>query len=231
MDESIDVVPSADNGNVPAEAPSEQPIVETPAVVETAQPAEPVVELFELPDGRKVDAETLSKEWKENFYPDYTRKSQALAEKDKKPETLLQNNQPANPYADPEYVPKDFEEILKAAEERALKAFEAKEQARVDQRQAVENAVATQLDTIKQTDPSLNEGALFAHANKYHFTDLGLAYQNMKDMSELTKKVQTTTAANIAKRTDPVSVTPGATGARPDPSNFSSARDYLRSLK
>jgi hypothetical protein len=36
-------------------------------------------ELFELPDGRKVDGKTLSKEWKENFYPEFTRKSQQLS--------------------------------------------------------------------------------------------------------------------------------------------------------
>jgi len=37
-------------------------------------------ELFDLPDGRKVPAEELSKEWKENFYPEFTRRSQQLAE-------------------------------------------------------------------------------------------------------------------------------------------------------
>jgi hypothetical protein len=37
-------------------------------------------ELFELPDGRKVPAQELSKEWKENFYPEFTRRSQQLAE-------------------------------------------------------------------------------------------------------------------------------------------------------
>ena len=36
--------------------------------------------LFDLPDGRKVDAKTLSKEWKENFYPEFTRRSQTLRE-------------------------------------------------------------------------------------------------------------------------------------------------------
>jgi len=40
-------------------------------------------ELYDLPDGRKVDGKTLSKEWKENFYPDYTRKSQKLSEFEK----------------------------------------------------------------------------------------------------------------------------------------------------
>jgi len=37
-------------------------------------------ELFNLPDGRKVPAEELSKEWKENFYPEFTRRSQQLAD-------------------------------------------------------------------------------------------------------------------------------------------------------
>jgi hypothetical protein len=41
------------------------------------------VELFDLPDGRKVDAATLSKEWKENFMPEFTKRSQALAEKER----------------------------------------------------------------------------------------------------------------------------------------------------
>ena len=37
-------------------------------------------ELFDLPDGRKVPAGELSKEWKENFYPEFTRRSQQLSE-------------------------------------------------------------------------------------------------------------------------------------------------------
>lgn len=37
-------------------------------------------ELYELPNGEKVDAQTLSKKWKEEFYPEFTRRSQALAE-------------------------------------------------------------------------------------------------------------------------------------------------------
>ena len=40
-------------------------------------------ELFELPDGRKVDAKTLSHEWKENFYPEFSRRSNKLSEFEK----------------------------------------------------------------------------------------------------------------------------------------------------
>jgi predicted NAD-dependent protein-ADP-ribosyltransferase YbiA (DUF1768 family) len=47
---------------------------------ETTKSETPEKELFELPDGRKVDSTTLSKEWKENFYPEFTRRSQKLAD-------------------------------------------------------------------------------------------------------------------------------------------------------
>jgi hypothetical protein len=40
-------------------------------------------ELFDLPDGRKVDKKTLTKEWKENFYPEFTRRSQKLKDYEK----------------------------------------------------------------------------------------------------------------------------------------------------
>lgn len=229
--ESIAVAPSADNGNVPIDAPSEPAAPATPTEpTEPAKPAEPAVELFDLPDGRKVDASTLSKEWKENFYPDYTRKSQELASKNKPPETLPNTEPAKNPLADPDYVPQTYEELALQIEARTLEKFEAKERAKVEQREAVENAVATQLAEIKTTDPNLNENALFQHATKYGFRDLKLAHQNMKDMSETMKKVAKTTADNITKRNDPVSISPGATGNRPDASQFSSARDFLRSL-
>lgn len=229
--ESIEVVSSEAGGNgLPSDAPSELAKTENPTEkVETAQPAEPVVELFELPDGRKVDGETLAKEWKENFLPEFTRKSQELARV--KTGTLPNNEPEKNPYADPNYVPTSYEEVIKVAEERALKTIEQREQARIEETRAIENEVVNQLSEIKKSDPSLNENSLFLHANKYGFKDLKVAHQNMKDMSALAKNVQTTTAKNIAKRNDPVSITPGATGAKPNPANFSSAIDYLRSVK
>lgn len=235
-EETIEVVPSEDNGNVPAEAPSEQPKVEAPAPVETEKTEEPVkptepteAELFDLPDGRKVDAATLAKEFKENFLPEFTRKSQELAKLTKGPETT--NPTQDKPYQNPEWQPKDWNEAIQIAKSEALQEIEAKEKAHVERQQAVENAVVEQLTAIKTTDPNVNESALFQHAVKYGFKDLTLAHQNMKDMSEMVKKVQTTTATNIAKRNDPVSGLPGATGSRPDPSQFENARDYLRSLK
>jgi len=139
--ESIEVAPSAESGNVPAEAPS-QPAVETSATstepeVESKTPAVPEEpELYELPDGRKVDAATLATEFKENFLPEFTRKSQKLAELEKGPTTETQPSK--SPYADPEYIPQSYEEIIRAAEERALQTLDQRENERIAKEQAIE---------------------------------------------------------------------------------------------
>lgn len=226
-EDTVEAPPSADNGNVPVDAPSEPS--ETPVVPPGEEPVtatEP--ELFELPDGRKVDADTLSREWKENFYPEYTRKSQELAAV--KAPTITNQPTADNPYADPAYIPKNYDEVLQEAERRVLARVQEREQAAVQARQQVEQQVSTQLEALRKIDSTLDENALFLHANKFQFRDLKLAYDNMKAIQAAAKQAQQKTVQNIAKRNDPVSTAPGATGGRPNPSSFNSAVDYLRSL-
>lgn len=227
VEESISV-PDSDPTMV--ETPSEPTETVTPTEpTEPIAPVEPEAELFELPDGRKVDGVTLTKEWKENFLPDYTKKSQTLAEIEK---SKLPATEPAKvPHADPNWVPQSYAELIDIAKQEMKGDLIKEEQQRIADNQAIETEVVNQLADVKKLDKDVNENALFLHATKYGFRDLRLAHQNMKDMSEAMKKVQTTTAANIAKRNDPVSISPGATGTRPDPSQFENARDYLRSLK
>lgn len=221
-----------EGGNgLPEESSSEvtpEPVV--PTETEPVAPTATVQDLYDLPDGRKVDAATLAKEFKENFLPEFTRKSQELARLTTTPEPNI-NNKSTDPLADPDYVPQTYAEIIQIAKEATIKDIQAREQARIDSQKALETAVESQINEIKAVDPSLNENLLYAHATKYRFTDLKLAHQNMKDMSETIKKVQQTTAQNVQKRTDPVSVSHGATGARPDPAQFSSARDYLNAVR
>lgn len=228
-EESIGVESSSlmEDGNVAPAAPSEpsEPVV--PAESEPAQPAEPVAELYELPDGRKVDGQTITQEYK-NLLSDYTRKSQELAKVKTEP---LPTNETKSPYADPNYVPQSYEEIIKVAEQRALETLANQEKTKLEEKQAIENEVVNQLTEIKKLDPALNENALFEHANKYDFKDLRVAHKNMKDMADVIKKTQTATAQNIAKRNDPVSISPGATGTKLNPDDFSNAKDYLRALK
>lgn len=217
-------VPPSDDGNVTPDAPKVEPVNPTPTV---EPPKEP--ELFELPDGRKVDAVTLSKTWKEDFYPEYTRKSQELSKI--KEGTAPIKTEPAKPVLDENWQPQSYAEIVDKAKE-AIREDLAREER--EQREAVaqiETAVTEQLTAVKAIEPTVNENALFQHALKYGFRDLRLAHQNMKDMADVVKKTQTVTSQNIAKRNDPVSITPGGTGGRPDPSQFATAKDYLRSLK
>lgn len=235
IEESVEALPSADNGNVPVDAPNSDQ-TQTAAPAETTEPVTPAAtesELFELPDGRKVNAGTLAKEWKDNFMPDYTRKSQELAKTTTNTETLQTENNKPTPkiYEDPEWQPNSYAELIAIAKEEVKGDFAAEERLRIEHAAAIENTVVNQLNEIKTTDSTLNENALFNHAIKYGFKDLKLAHQNMKDMSEVIKKTQTVTAANIARRNDPVSISPGATGAKPNPSNFGNAVDFLRSLK
>jgi len=83
-----------DQSGTPVETISnEQPATEQSETTKSETPEE---SLFELPDGRKVDASTLSKEWKENFYPEFTRRSQQLADiKRQEAETEARNKRTA----------------------------------------------------------------------------------------------------------------------------------------
>ena len=218
------------NGLPPAPSPAQEP-AQAPAVpTEPAPTAEPTAELLELPDGRKVDGAGVLQEYK-NLLSDYTKKSQAVASLPKSPNTLP-TEPSVDPFKDPAYVPQSFAEVIEAARKATLAEIEGKQQAEIEQRQAVENEVSNQLTEIKTADPTVNENALFVHAVKYGFRDLRLAHQNMKDMNVMVKNVQKQTETNIQKRNnEPVSTQPGNSGGTtPNPSQFSSSIDYLRSL-
>jgi len=243
-EESIAAEPSEDNGNVPAEevgniseeSPSEQlpeePKGEEPKAEADTSQVEP--ELYELPDGRKVDAETLSREWKENFLPEFTRKSQALKALDEKKDVI--NKAEEKPYQDPDWTPQTYAELIELAKQEVKQDLEQSKIREVEHRKALEDAVITELTELKKQDPTLNENSLFLHANEYRdkygvsFPNLTAAYKHMKDVQSLTKTVQQTTAKNIAKRSDPVSIVPGNTGTVPDPSSFGTAVEFLRGL-
>lgn len=232
-EDTMFVAPSAENGNIPVDAPSEPATEPAAPAVEPKETTEPVVPteptLYELPDGRKVDAETLATEFRENFLPEFTRKSQELSALKNPP--ITNPTPPTNPYADPNYVPQTYEEIIAEAERRALDKFEGKQKAEAELQQTIEQEVANQLTEVKKADSKIDENALFLHATKYGFRDLRVAYQNMKDMNLIAKKVEQTTVKNITKRADPVSTANGQpNGTQPDPRAFGSARDYLRSL-
>lgn len=216
-------------------APSEEPEPEGEAPAEEAiAPTDdtPAVEpeLFELPDGRKVDATTLSQEWKENFMPEFTRRSQDLA-------VFRQGQQhnpaeaPLDPLNDPDYIPPTYGTLAEQIEQRILGGMQARQQAEQAQRQALEDNAVAQLTEVKQLDPNVNEGRLLQHAMKYQFADLRVAFASMRDTDAAVKAAMTHTKGNGEARIDPVSTRPGAVGAPLNPDAFSSSVDYLRALK
>lgn len=236
-----------------SETPAETPVVETPAV-ETPSPEVPEetpetpeaptkeapaadTTLFELPDGRKVDIETAQREWKENFLPEFTRKSQKLAEYEKTKD-IKSDPVEKEQWKDPEYVPQSYAEIVEIAKAEAIRGIRedaAKEVARVE---AVKSAIDNEIAELKKIDPKLDENALFNHANKYGFQDLKAAHQNMVDMKSVIVSTEQKVIKNIKTReADPVSdaASPASTKEETyepvDRNQFDSASDYLAFLK
>lgn len=225
-------------GSSPEPSQPETPAVpaspETPQGEPTPESApttpEPVAELYELPDGRKVDAETLQREWRDNFMPDYTRKSQELASRSRTPEITT----PEVPkWKDPNYVPGSYAEIIELGKEAALAELRANAEAEERSRAQVMQQVDSELATIKAKDSKLDENALFQHANKYGFTSLAAAYANMQDM----RKVVQATETRVLKGKVPTPVSNGGTPpSAPTPGipfnqkdNYGSALEYFRS--
>ncbi len=222
--------PSAGGDNPPApvvEPVVEQVVKDTPPT--ETPPADP--ELFELPDGRKVDALTLSKEWKENFLPEFTRKSQLLS--DLKPKV-----EPSTPtqWKDENWQPKSYGELIELAKAEVFGSLEAQNQQKIEQSKAVEDAVNGQLTEIRKLDPNLNENALFVHANKFKFTNLVAAYQNLQEIKNVATETEQRVLKNIKTRdADPVSVPGGNPNADDgyDPranSQFSSAVEFYQRM-
>lgn len=232
--------------------PSETPTPEVPTEVPTDVPATPEVpgtetpkteNLMELPDGRKVSPEEFQKQWKEHFYPEFTRKSQELAElKRGNPQKPTGVNNPEDPnlpaWKDPNYEPKTYAEIIEIATKEAEERIFQKQQAEQNQRIEVETRVTQDLAEIKAKDPNLDESKLFAHANKYGFTDLKSAYANYADVQAMIIATEGKVLKNIQKRDVPVA---GSNNPKPVVSNeevdrgginnFTSATDYLNSIR
>jgi hypothetical protein len=238
----------------PSETPSPTPAPVTPEAVpateatpepkaDPAPAAIPETKLYELPDGRKVDAATLQKEWSQNFLPDYTRKSQELARMRNTPpapdnQTKDINKDDVPEWKKPDYQPETYADVIEIATKEAMARIQSQAEASRAQEQAIEERVNSEINAIKASDPAVNEGALFAHANRYGFTDLKAAHKNMQDMRAAMLETEQRVLKNIKTRdADPVST--AASGANVsddsyDPQTLSevgSALEFLSRIK
>ncbi len=224
------------------EKPSQE---ETPPApkeeVTPADPTPPVVpeskeELFDLPDGRKVNAAGLKQEY-ENLLPEFTRKSQRLAEleggKDiKKPDEDVPE------WRKPDYEAKSVAEIIEIATAEAERKLNQKAEAETNRVKGIQTEVENQLGEVKKLDPKVDENALFQHANKYGFQNLKAAYVNMTDMRKVVLDTEKRVVKNVKEReADPVAgAQNGATSPDDsyDPnamSQFANAQEYLARIK
>lgn len=239
----MELTDSAPKEESVAPSPEETPTTE-PEV--TPEPTEPEIKkdepaLYDLPDGRKVDAATLTREWKDNFLPDYTRKSQRIADIDRGSERKDENiKTPDNGpnWKDPDYVPENYAEVIEIAKAEALAEMRAMGENESRRMTAIQSRVDAEVSALKASDPRLDENALFQHANKYGFQDLKAAHTNMTDMRKAALEVEQRTVKNIkAREADPVgggaggSVTPDEGYDPRAMSAFGSAADYLARLK
>lgn len=219
----------------------ETPTPETPPIEEKKEetPADPTPEIpgpemFDLPDGRKVDAAGLKREY-ENLLPEFTRKSQRLAELERGKDP---NSPPEPEWKKPDYVPKDYAEVIELAKKEAIEEITRSVQEEETRVKTIQDSVDTEINELKKVDPKLDENALFTHANKYGFRDLKTAYANMADMRKVVVETEQRTVKNLKNREeDPIAGKPG--GEMPDDSGydprsmsqFDSASEYLASLK
>ncbi len=230
---NAELVPSVPDPVTPSD-PITPVVTETPETpVAEPTPVAPAESLYDLPDGRKVDAATLQREWKENFLPDYTRKSQKLAEVERsftKPEENIPE------WKKPDYVPKTYAEVIELARQEALNSIQGERAAEEQRVKQVAEQVDAQIAAIRAKDPKLDENALFVHASKWGFRDLNQAYDNMKYTRQVELDTEQRVLKNLKTRQDPVGGAPGNkapdTGVDPNVGRrYGSALEYLRGIK
>lgn len=221
-----------ENPEVPQEGEEEQGSAEGEAPKEEQKPEESE-ELYALPDGKQVDAATLAKEWRDNFLPEFTRRSQELAAL-KNPKVEKEEAVAPDPWKSTEWEPKTYQELLDAAKTEAERTVWQKiteEANRETQEQQAREAFITQeIEQIKQLDPKVNINTVMAHASKYAFSSLIPAYQNLRAIQEAEKRVEDRVMKNIKLRAgEPV----GEDSAAPSsaPSDFAPGKGFEMAMK
>lgn len=239
--------------SVPAPAPTPSPAPQEPVapvepVAPAADPATPATpeatgtepaasQLFKLPDGREVDAAGLQREY-ENLLPEFTRKSQRLAELERvTPPTPITTDEPS--WKDPNYSPSSWAEAIEIAKAEALKELTANATAAQQAEAQTRVQVETELAEIKTVDPKVDENALFDHAVKFGFSDLKTAHSNYKAMRDVAVATEQRVLKNLQTRAaDPISTNPTAPAVpksdgyiTPNNGQFRGALDFLEALK
>lgn len=156
--------------------------------------------------GRQLNADQLAEEYTSNLLPALTKATQKLSAFEKAGVTLNNSNQPEEgkpdqpKWADPEWVPESYSELMKASVEANQLITDKSQKEQEDARTKAEDAVKTQLTEIRKEEPNLSDELLFQHANKYGFSDLKVAFKNMKDFNQAVKRTEQKVVKNMQGR-------------------------------
>lgn len=230
-----------ENENV--ETPSvETPVVETPNENPEVPvtPAEPTVETpvaeekFKLPDGQEVTSQQLYDLHVNKLLPDYTRKSQKLAEY----EHINKPKEEVPAWKNPEWQPQSYDELIETAKRVAIDEMKREKQTEEQRTKEATDLVDSQIAEIRKIDAKVDENALFQHANTWGFKDLVQAHKNMQAIKQSALEAEQRTLKNLkARGNEPIAVSgaqPVDTGAvdYSTIANLSeSALDFLRRIK
>jgi len=191
----------------------EQP-VEQPAASQEAE-VQPPAE-YELPDGKKVDAATLAKEWKENFLPEYTRKSQDLAALKAKAQPVETRQPIEAPWTNPEWAPGNYGELAQGLEQQIWQRIADSAAAEEQAKQQQDAYIAQEIEQVQSLDPKADVNRVMSHAAKYGFPSLIPAYQNMKATEDALARQEERIMKNIQSRaSEPVGTSKVSGGGLP----------------
>lgn len=166
---------------------------------------------YKLPDGRELSADKVVEEYN-NLLKDYTQKSQKLStyEKNLESENVPPgvNDGREDPWADPSYVPKDWNELFSEVERRLSAKSEAERQAQIkleEERKQINTQIDTAVGKIKETDKELDENDMFAYAAEQskkgvQYTTVEGLYEHYKAIREARKQGQQDAMKNIQRR-------------------------------
>lgn len=198
---------------------------------------------YKLPDGREVDGATLAEVYK-SLLGDYTQKAQALSAYEKagvkvEPQPNI-NKATQQPWEDPNWIPKNYAEIVAVSKAAVQAEREAQTRAEAEAKAQVAQQVEGELAEIKKIEPNVSEDLLFAHATKYGFTNLVQAFNNMRDLNVAIKQTQANTQKNLQNRANEVINAKGGEGGGNKTEGVDYGRvtqkgmnaiDFLRSLQ
>jgi len=212
--------PLVEEEGVTVEETEPAKVSEATETVEIEKPEEEAKEMFDLPDGKKVDAEGLAKAWRDNFMPEFTRRSQELAAL--KSKTQIESPIPKKddaeiPWKNPDWEPKTYQELadtIMAQSERKVWQQILDESTKAERETKEREAfISQEIEQIKTLDPKVNINAVMAHASKYAFSSLIPAFQNLKALEDAEKRVEERVLKNLKIRAgEPV----GTSGSEAD---------------